>query len=172
MDKYEAVIAYYKAYMGDGAHLTIFWCAMFFLIVLALKKNDILSKKLVLYTALISVIYWNPVTSEFLLKYFTGNNVYCRMFWIFPITIVIAYAVVCAVKYMDNRIKRIILLAVSVIIIVCTGKYMFVEEVFSKADNLSKLPEPVPEICETVENDAKNNNISNFYASISNFQSY
>lgn len=164
MKKYEAVIGFYKSYMGEGTHLTLFWCAMFFLVVLALKKNDLVSKKMVIYTALISVIYWNPISSEFLLKFLTGYNVYCRMFWMFPISIAIAYAVVYAVKYMDNKGKRIVLFAVSAMIIAFTGKYMFSEENFSDAENMSKLPNSVPEICEIIENDAKKNDIDSIKA--------
>lgn len=164
MEKYEAVIGYYKSYMGEGTHLTLYWCAMFLLVVLALNKKDLLSKKIVIYTAFISIIYWNPISSRFLLEYLTGYNVYCRMFWMFPITIVIAYAVVYSIKSMNNKAKRIILFVVSAMIIAYTGKYMFTEENFPAADNMSKLPNSVPEICEVIEKDAKKNNVTDIKA--------
>ena len=164
MEKYEAVIGFYKAYMGEGTHLTLFWCAMFLLVILALKKNDLVSKKIVIYVGLISIIYWNPTTSEFLLKYLTGYNVYCRMFWMFPISIVIAYGATYAISIMDKKIKRIIALLVLTVIIAFTGKYMFTEENFSDAENMSKLPNSVPEICEIIENDANINDVDNIKA--------
>lgn len=115
--------------MGEGTHLTLFWCAMFLLVVLALKKNDLVSKKMVIYTALVSVIYWNPISSEFLLKFLTGYNMYCRMFWMLPISIAIAYAVAYSVKYMDNKGKRIVLFAVSAMIIAFTGNICFQKKI-------------------------------------------
>lgn len=168
MDKFETAIQCYRAYMGEGAYLTIYWCAILVLVLFACKKKDLLSKKIVIYTALITFIYWCPLSSSFLLKFLTGYNVYCRMFWMLPISAVIAYVVVYAMKHTDHQAKRWIVFMMAVVVLALSGKYMFTEQNYGEAANMAKLPEDVPGICETIETDAKDQNIESMKAIVEN----
>lgn len=168
MDKFETAIQCYRAYMGTGMYLTLYWCAILFLMLLAYKKRDLLSKKIVIYTALITIIYWCPLSSGFLLKFLTGHNVYCRMFWMLPISAVIAYVAVYAIKSADKHNRNIITFLLAMGIIVLSGKYMFTETNFPAASNMAKLPESVPGICETIEADAQGYDIESMKAIVEN----
>lgn len=168
MDKFETAIQCYRAYMGEGAYLTLYWCAILVLVLFACKKKDLLSKKIVIYTALITFIYWCPLSSSFLLKFLTGYNVYCRMFWTLPISAVIAYVVAYAMKHTNHERRRMIVFVLAFVVLALSGKYMFTERNYVEAANMAKLPGDVPGICEIIEADAKEHKIGSMKAIVEN----
>lgn len=168
MDKFETAIQCYRAYIGEGAYLTLYWCAILVLVLFACKKKDLLSKKIVIYTALITFIYWCPLSAGFLLKFLTGYNVYCRMFWMLPISAVMAYVVVYAMKHTNHERRRMIVFVMAFVVLALSGKYVFTERNFVEAANMAKLPGDVPGICEIIEADAKEHKIGSMKAIVEN----
>lgn len=146
-------LQYFNTYQGSGHYLILLICSIVFLVFGRTSENKHKYNRIVLYICFVSVIYWMPFSSQILKRYLTGNNVYCRMFWVFHISLVVAYVAV-ELLCIDEK-KRIIALILVLSLFVLSGKYMFTEENFQEASNIAKLRGPVPQICEYIEQDAE-----------------
>ena len=91
----ELIFRWLKAYVGTGWHWLLFLAAAVLLFFLreASKKRQILAG----YCIGILFLYFFPLTAWIIMKACIGTDTYWRMFWLLPVTPVIAYVLVLAV---------------------------------------------------------------------------
>lgn len=129
--------AYIRA-SGNQKYIVLYLIALVFSFLYLKEKN---SKKLIIdYFVIASLIIFNPLVAWFLNKYLTAG-VYWRLFWCLPLGISIAYMFTEIVFLGDNKIKKIFLLIISILIIVYAGTLIYKNNVFVKVGNWYKIPD-------------------------------
>lgn len=128
---------------GNYNFLIVFGAA----ILLGLIFGKGYRKAFFLPAVIITVAALNPIVKE-LIDRNDGGNVYWRAFWLIPIVAVSAAVPAIVV----GRAKKIWLaigtIAVSIVIIVCSGSFVYAHDntTFGEAQNSEKLPEAVVKI--------------------------
>lgn len=149
---FQIVIEKYNAYWGDGRHLFLLILALLYIIV-AIKKKDV-ENTLLAYVGIFAVVFALPITAGIIQK-LIGASVYWRMFWILPTSIIIALAFTHLTEALKTKWLKPILVMVLAVLIAVTGTWIYTNERFVSAANWHKLPASVPEICELIQTDAK-----------------
>ena len=139
-------------YIGSGWHYLLFAAALLFLI---LKRDDKENRKwLVGYTLLFAAVYICPLTARIIMKYCIGGFVYWRMFWLLPITFVIAYFAVSCISQLKNRLFAVVLAVLMLSGLAFSGRLVYNKDVFHKSTNYYKLPQTVLGVCDAMKKNA------------------
>ena len=133
-------MAMYKQVFGDGAYLTLFICA---LVYVFLDHNEKVRKVFLGHTLLFSMIYWCPISAYIIAVYCIGGGTYWRMFWMLPMTIVIAYVFTKLFDHAKNCMKKLLLFCVIMILLVDCGSRIYHVGYFQPATNPYKLNQAV-----------------------------
>lgn len=137
----------FQEYMGSGLIVIWFLISLIYLWITEKRKPI---RILFLYVPLILLLlFFNPVFAKLVFEA-AGDEIYYRILWLLPITVVIAFATVEIWKRLEGRRKSCFLVA-SVAIIVISGKYVYSNEYFQKAENLYHIPQTVVDICDAIE---------------------
>lgn len=152
------VISMYHNYNGAGMQMALFFACLVYLIV---SKKESSKRYLFLgYTILFFAICFFPVTAQIIMDVCIGRNVYWRMFWLLPCTIVIAYTAAVVISRMEGKIKRYGLLVFMLLIVIMTGTNVYNGTIFNKKQNYYKLSQDAIDICDMIEQDAAANGIT------------
>ena len=146
-------------FFGTGIYLILFLVSVFFFA--AMEKDKKKQHWFLGYTGLFAVIYACPVTAGIIMKYCIGKEVYWRMFWLLPITVMIAYMFTCGIAQMKGHMKKLLVLLLVVISIAVTaGSHsVYRSGVFEKGSNPYKLNQDILVVCDAIEADAASNGI-------------
>lgn len=127
------------------------------LVTIILFFKDKQAKELLVYPALVVLlVVLNPLVIEIGTKFFAITRV-VRLYWLFPITVVLAYVCVRLVEHYGKKcVEYIVVMILLLGVIVGTGKYMFSHDNFLRAENIYKLPDETIAICEAIEQDGYN----------------
>lgn len=149
-----------KLFNGTGVHMVLFLAAVLLLGGLC-KSNKEKSHAFLLsgYTVCFFLIFFCPLTAKVIMDYCIGTEVYWRMFWILPLPIVIAYAFSLRLRTAENRWRRCLCAAGMLLVIAVTGTAVYQPEVFVEAENPYKLPQEVIDVCDMINEDARENSI-------------
>ena len=142
-------------FVGDGkVVVTTLIVMLLFLLWPGNKKL----KQFLLYPSLVILIFINnPLSIYYIVdKNLMTYNRYVRLYWLLPISLVLAFLCVKLVTK-AKKWKRIAVALICAGIIIYTGNYMFTEESYTKMTNFYKIPDDVIEICDFIEEDVKNN---------------
>lgn len=141
----EAVQIFQK-YMGTG--LIVIWFLAALIYVLLNEKQRPKRILFVYMPVIMLLIYFNPL---FVRVFFSvvESEIYFRMWWLVPVIIVIAYAAVCICDRLRGRAKGIFAVTV-VALIVLSGKLVYSNPLYSRAENSYHVPESVVEICDAI----------------------
>ena len=133
--------------MGTG--LIVIWF-LFSLIYLFLREKRKPVRILFLYVPIILLLmFFNPLIFRLAARYM-GNEILYRILWLLPVTVVIAYSCVLFCGNLTGKMRgKAAVLAV--FLIVMSGKWIYGNEYFSKADNLYHMPDSVVHICDAIE---------------------
>ncbi|MBO5372524.1 MAG: MBL fold metallo-hydrolase [Lachnospiraceae bacterium] len=155
-ETFDFVISMYDTYNGTGMHMALFFACLIYLIVQKKEKDK---RYLFLgYTLLFFILCFFPITAKVILSC-VGQEVYWRMFWLLPMTVVIAYTAVQILMQMETKGKRYGMLGLLLVMIVMTGTFTYNETIFAPKQNNYKLPGDTIEICDAIEADAALNGI-------------
>ena len=137
--------AYTRA-VGTGLYFGMFVLIVIF-IILEAKKEEKSRIKLVfgIYSIIILLLNLNPIFTNFSIK-FIGKSVYWRVYWLFPIGLVLAYAFTELIFKMPTKWKKILASILVVIVIVIGGKWVYNEENFSSVSNYYKIPDTILDV--------------------------
>lgn len=124
-------------------------------VVLLLEKKEIEKKTYAWYTIICFLGLMNPITVYITNKVW-GQSVayYCRQFSLMPIFLIIAYGVVLLTNKMRGK-SQIVLVCLVAILICVSGKQIYHESWYSKAENYSKVPNDIIEISRYLQNTEK-----------------
>ena len=140
-------IMLFREYMGTG--LIMIWFLVS-LVYLFLKEERKQIRVLFVYVPLIIlVLFFNPLFAA-LLNRFMGDEISYRVLWLLPVTVVIAYTCVSVCGRLAGR-KRIVFCGVAVFLIAVSGKWIYSDSFFSRAENLYHVPDSVVHICDAIE---------------------
>lgn len=146
----------YKMFFGMGIYQTLFIISIVYLVVKE-KKKDIKQFFLGLLV-IFAIIYICPVSAYVIMYYCIGVNVYWRMLWILPVTVMIAYMITKEIASIEIKWKRVLSILGVVLAFVLGGSSIYSIN-FSERTNGYKLYAEVIEICDAIETDAKEKSI-------------
>lgn len=148
----------YDTYQGTGMQMALFFaCILYLLVVKKAKEKRVFFTG---YTLVFFIICFFPVTAKIIMDYCIGAEVYWRMFWLLPVPVLIAYTGAQILSDIPGRAKRAGMLAVMAGIIVLTGSCLYNGTLFQHKQNQYNLPNNTVEICDIIEQDAKENGIT------------
>lgn len=137
-------------YWDGGNYQWLFVAAFLYLIFFKRKKDYV--KNILLYVAIVLVIFWFPVTALIVQKCIE-EEVYWRVLWMLLNVPVCSLAIVELVK--DKKcIGKFCLLVVSFVMIVISGKSVLEANVYETAHNNQKIPYDIATICNIVKEHA------------------
>lgn len=142
----------YDLFRGNGQVVSIYFVILFVLIMLSKNKR---LRHFVLYpSVVILLIAWNPRINEKMAYpgYFNPER-YVRIYWLLPIAVTVSYGAVKLIKHFDGGKRLLAALAVAGVMAL-VGDYMFTSVNYSIATNAYKLPDGVPEVADTIREDA------------------
>lgn len=140
LEEYKYIIENsYSQFIAGGMYFALFLVAMLYIF---LKEKDQKKKILFVYfPILVFLVIINPIFVKLASSVFTVNT-YCRLFWLLPLGIIIAYAGVLAVNEGKRKIEKIAISISLFIIIALSGKFYFdAPGTFNEYGNLYKVPD-------------------------------
>lgn len=146
METNHAIILF-REYMGTGLIMIWFFVCLVYLFVKEEKKQI---RILFLYVPVVLLlIFFNPLFGA-LMDNYLGDEIYYRILWILPVTVVIAYTGVRIYAGLAGK-KRGVFSIFVVFMTIMSGSWIYANPFFSKAENLYHVPESVVHICDAIE---------------------
>ncbi len=140
-------IVLFREYMGTG--LIVMWFLVS-LVYLFLKEEKKQIRVLFLYVPLVLLLlFFNPLFG-FLMSRYMGDDISYRILWLLPVTVVIAYTCVSVYGRLAGR-KRIAFSVLAVFLVMASGKWIYSNSFFSRAENLYHVPDSIVHICDAIE---------------------
>ncbi len=139
---------------GNSAYETLFYLCV--ALIFLKEKNKYKKITFGYYPLIIMIGIYNPITVLFATKVFGTDLLiayYCRMFMMMPIAFCIAYGLIIILRGTEGRKKMFFSFALALIIII-SGKCVYSEDWFIKADNFNKIPNDVIELSALINEEA------------------
>ncbi len=137
----------FQKYSGSGLMLSWFLVALVYLLFCEKKKTN---RILLVYVPIVTLlIFFNPLFFHFFSS-LTEEAIYFRILWLLPVTVVIGYAAVQIYNTLGGWIK-VCFGGMAVFLIVISGRLVYTNPLFEKAENMYHVPREVVEICEAIE---------------------
>ena len=143
---WNSALELFGSYMGTGL-ITVFFFAM--VIYLYCVETDKEKRILFVYmpTGLL-LIYFNPLFCN-LVYGIIGDEIYYRILWLMPVTIVLSYGIVKLYRRYQGRCRWLVLILLAIGVML-SGKLIYTNENFKKAENEYHIPQTVVEICDAI----------------------
>jgi len=137
----------FQNFMGTG--LIMGWYLLV-LVYLWLTEKDRRKRVLLLYVPLaVLLLYFNPLFAR-LVYAAVGDEIYYRLLWLLPVTIVVAYGTVCIYGRVKGR-KKYWFAALSAALVMVSGSCIYASPHFHRAENLYHMPQAVVDICDAIQ---------------------
>lgn len=132
--------------MGTGLVMIWFVVALIYLFLNEKQKP----KRIVLvYMPIIMlVLYFNPLFASLFCK-IVGSEIYFRICWLMPVIIVIAYSAVCIFGRLKGK-KQFLFAVAAMVVIALSGKLVYSNSLYSRAENIYHVPDSVVHICDSI----------------------
>lgn len=136
----------FQKYMGSG--LVLIWF-LFSLVYLFFREKRKPRRILFVYVPVILlVLYFNPLFAKFFS--FLGDEIYFRLCWLLPVVLVLAYTVLSVLQELAGKKKRVFAVAACLLIVI-SGKLVYSNPLFERAENIYHMPQEVVDICDAIE---------------------
>lgn len=149
---FDLIKFFWKHYNGKGFYLYLFLGCM--VLLLFLRERRKYNRYLFWYCIGGLILYWIPYTAKIIMDYAIGKTVYWRMFWLLPITFVIAYFAVSCISQLKNRLFAVVLAVLMLSGLAFSGRLVYNKDVFHKSTNYYKLPQTVLGVCDAMKKNA------------------
>jgi hypothetical protein len=133
--------------MGTGLIFT--WFLVMLCYLLLREKRKYLRVVFVYMPLVILALFFNPWLGTIFYRY-VAEEIYYRILWLLPVTVVIAYGIVHIYGSLTGR-KKALFIPVCFLLIMLGGKYIYGDVHFHKAENLYHVPQSVVDICDYIE---------------------
>lgn len=147
----------FQKYMGSGLMLVWFVLA---LVYLFLHEKHKPLRILFIYTPIIvMLLFFNPLFYR-LFQATVGTEIYFRLCWLLPVTIVIAYTIVriyttLSDSQKENASKKTGFAITAVLILLISGNPVYNNPLYSPAENSYHVPQAVVDICDAIQVDGR-----------------
>lgn len=139
-------LALFRDQMGTG--LIVIWY-LFALIYLYVREKKREFRVIFVYVPIVLLIlYFTPLFAQ-VVFYVAGDEIYYRMLWLLPMTVVIAYACVSIYGGLKGIKKNLFGLIMAGLIMI-SGDFIYSSDLFHRAENLYHVPNDVVEICDAI----------------------
>ena len=137
----------FQNFMGTG--LIMGWYLLT-LVYLWFTEKDRRRRVLLLYLPLaVLALYFNPLFAR-LVYGAVGDEIYYRILWLLPVTIVVAYGTACVYGRIKSR-KKYWFAALSAVLVMVSGSCVYCSPHFHRAENLYHMPQAVVDICDAIQ---------------------
>lgn len=133
-----------KQYSGSGLLFVLFLLSILFLGFKTAKTPE--KKITVWYPIFVLLIFFCPIWLIYD-KIRDDSGILYRILWLVPMSIVVCYGLVQAVFMLPKKF-RTVGFGIAVLLIILSGKYVYSNPFFSKAENKYHVPETVVKICD------------------------
>ncbi len=141
------MIETFQKYSGTGLLVCWFLVAWFYLFFCEKKKEN---RVLFVYMpAVLLLLFFNPLFYK-VFGNLTEEAIYFRFLWLLPITMVIAYTVIKIYSKLKG-VRQYVFVLLSFVLIVFSGRLVYLNPLFEKAENPYHVPQKVVEICDMIE---------------------
>lgn len=141
------MIETFQKYSGTGLLVCWFLVAWFYLFFCEKKKEN---RVLFVYMpAVLLLLFFNPLFYK-VFGNLTEEAIYFRFLWLLPITMVIAYTVIKIYSKLKGA-RQYVFVLLSFVLIVFSGRLVYLNPLFEKAENPYHVPQKVVEICDMIE---------------------
>lgn len=145
------IVSSYSQYAGTGMYTVLYIISLLYIYIIRNNKNNM--TLFLNYSLLMIVVIFNPLVAHIIIT-FIEDQVYWRIFWILPMTIIIAYAATEIIVNISEKQRKIIVLITLFTILSLGGKFIFTSANYSNPSNWYKLPAQTIEVCNIIENDS------------------
>lgn len=140
-------IMLFREYMGTG--LIVMWFLVS-LVYLFLREERKQVRILFLYMPVILLLlFFNPLFSALMTAYM-GDEIYYRILWLLPVTVVIAYTCVSICGRLSG-VRRGLFAVLAMVLTVASGSWIYSNTYFARAENFYHVPDSVVHICDAIE---------------------
>ena len=154
----DLAVQWYQSYIGVG-----FYHILYLICLIWLIRDRRIERKwkyfFVGYTILFLFLYYFPVTAKVIIT-LIGEDVYWRMFWILPVPVFVAFM---AAWFVDGErtkgARRVLCVAAVALVLVLSGRNLYTNGGFVRAENSQKLMEETIMVCEMLEADRQEGEI-------------
>lgn len=144
---WNSALELFESYMGTGLITAFFLVSVVYLFFV---EQDKAKRVLFLYMPIVLLLlYFNPLVCRVIYSVI-GDEIYYRILWLIPVTIILAYGIVCFYQRSHGKYRRMFLIFSAVMVMV-SGSLIYRNVNFKKADNLYHIPQTVVEICDAIE---------------------
>ncbi len=140
-------IILFQEYMGTG--LIVIWFLISLVYLLLKEKRKHIRIVFVYVSMILLLVFFNPLLANVVYR-MADDEIYYRILWLLPITIVIALAVTNIWGSLQGRQKAAFGLVAAVLVMV-SGGYIYSNPYFHKAENWYHVPQSVVDICDAIE---------------------
>ncbi|MCR5755447.1 MAG: hypothetical protein K6G30_11640 [Acetatifactor sp.] len=144
---FEVTTGLFREYMGTG--LTVIWFMVAWFYLLFMEKRKPIRIMFVYVPGLVLLVFFNPLFYG-ILQSFIGEEIYYRLLWLVPFSVVIALAAVHLYKRLAEKKRYLFALMVTVLIMI-SGSYIYSNPFFRKAENIYHVPQSVVDICDSIQ---------------------
>ena len=138
---------YFRSYMGTG--LIVIWFLLSLVYLLVTEKRKPVRILFGYVPVILLLAFLNPLLARLIYDYI-GDEIYYRILWLVPITVVIAFAVVKIYDRLQGKVK-IVFAAATAALVMVSGSFIYQNPYFHKAENLYHVPQSVVDICDAIE---------------------
>ena len=139
--------AIFQKFAGSGFVLILFVLAVIYLFVCEKRKPRRIM--LVYAPTIVLLLFFNPLFYK-LFHTLVGEEIYFRIIWLMPVTIVIVYAIIHILERLQGK-KQLAFGILSVLLLIFSGKLVYSSPLFSVAENKYHMPQAVVDICDAIE---------------------
>ncbi len=144
---WDRIITLFTEYIGDGKIMALF-AAAFIYLLFAEKERE--KRIVLLYVSLAAAaLFFCPLFAA-AAYHFLDDEIYYRILWIIPMTVIIAYAGVKLIGSLSQKWKKAAALLLSCGLIVISGKNVYENACFSPAENRFHVPQTVALVCDEI----------------------
>lgn len=143
---FEFIFENLKSFAGSGLLMPLFFIAVLYLII-KLPKSP--KKTVLVWLSIFTLaIFFSPLWIVYA-KFREDAEILYRILWMIPMGAVIVYAMVEFISSLDKKKETLAAIAMVALIIV-SGKYVYSNQQFKKADNAYHVPQEIVDICDEI----------------------
>lgn len=140
------VIPIFQKYMGTGLIMIWFLAALVYLFLCEKRKDR---RILFVYMPIVLLaLYFNPLFAGVFCG-LLGSEIYFRICWLLPTILVTAYTAVCIFERLKGR-KQALFAVTAAVLIAVSGKLVYDNPLYSRAENIYHVPDSVVHICDAI----------------------
>lgn len=140
----------FREYMGTG--LLVIWFLLSVLYLFFTEKRKPVRIMFLYVPTILLLLFFNPLFAGIVYRAI-GEEIYYRILWLLPITVVIAFAATDLFAAMKPRLGRIGQTVLGLSLaggIAASGSLIYNNYFFGKAENIYHVPDAVVEICDAI----------------------